>query len=63
MSVQFGRWNFDGRPPSTEYIERAVSTLVPYGPDGQGSYSKGSLTIVYRAFHTTKESRGETQPY
>jgi asparagine synthase (glutamine-hydrolysing) len=63
MSVQFGRWNFDGQPPCREYIERAVRTLVPYGPDGQNSYSKGGLTIVYRAFHTTRESRGEVQPY
>jgi asparagine synthase (glutamine-hydrolysing) len=63
MSVQFGRWNFDGRPSSPEYIERTVSTLVPYGPDCQNSYSKGGLTIVYRAFHTTKESRGEAQPH
>jgi asparagine synthase (glutamine-hydrolysing) len=63
MSVQFGRWNFDGRPPSADYIEKAVSGLAPYGPDGQTSYSKDGLTIIYRAFHTTKESRQETQPF
>jgi asparagine synthase (glutamine-hydrolysing) len=63
MSVQFGTWNFKGTPPCTEYIERVVRTLLPYGPDGHESYSKGGLTIVYCAFHTTKESRGETQPH
>jgi len=28
MSVQFGRWNFDGTPPSGEFLERAASTLA-----------------------------------
>ena len=63
LSVQFGRWNFDGRPPSTEYIGSTVRTLVPYGPDGENTYSKGGVTIVHRAFHTTKESRREAQPH
>jgi asparagine synthase (glutamine-hydrolysing) len=63
MSVQFGRWNFDGTPPSAESIKRATSSLVPYGPDGAGSYSNGGVTISYRAFHTTSESRAEEQPH
>ena len=63
MSVQFGRWNFDGSPPCPDDIDRAIGMLVPYGPDGQGSHSEDGLTIVYRAFHTTKESRGEDQPH
>ncbi|MGD0469211.1 MAG: asparagine synthase-related protein [Terriglobales bacterium] len=63
MSVQFGRWNFDHTPPDREYIEKATSSLVPYGPDGQNSYSKSGLTIVYRAFHTTKEAKSEYQPH
>ena len=37
--------------------------LAPYGPDGQTCYSKGGLTILYRAFHTTKESGQEAQPF
>ena len=63
MSVQFGRWEFDGTQPRREYIEKAASTLVPYGPDGQNSYCKDGVTIVYRAFHTTSESRSERQPH
>lgn len=63
MSVQFGRWNFDDIPPDREYIEKVTSTLVPYGPDGQNSYSESGLTIVYRAFHTTKEAKSECQPH
>src|ERR1700733_8393513 len=62
MSVQFGKWNFDGEPCAADYIERVSTTLAPYGPDRDGSYAKGGVTILYRGFHTTKESHDETQP-
>jgi asparagine synthase (glutamine-hydrolysing) len=63
MSVQFGRWNFEGQPPAPDYVEKVSATLAPYGPDSNESYSKGGLSILYRAFHTTKESRCERQPH
>src|SRR6266568_2432381 len=63
MSVQFGRWNFEGQPPDPDYIEKVIATLAPYGPDSDESYSKDGVRILYRAFHTTKESRRETQPH
>lgn len=63
MSVQFGKWNFDGQPISLEYVEKVGATLAPYGPDSSGSYAKPGLTILYRGFHTTKESRLEKQPF
>jgi asparagine synthase (glutamine-hydrolysing) len=63
MSVQFGRWNFEGQPPALDYIEKVSATLGPYGPDSNESYSKGGVRILYRAFHTTKESRREKQPH
>jgi asparagine synthase (glutamine-hydrolysing) len=63
MSVQFGRWNFDGQPCAPEFIEKVSASLAPYGPDSNESYSKGGVKILYRAFHTTKESRRETQPH
>ena len=62
MSVQFGRWNFEGQPPAPDYIEKVSATLAPYGPDSNEAYSKDGVKILYRAFHTTKESRRETQP-
>ena len=62
MSVQFGRWNFEGQPPAPDYIEKVSATLAPYGPDSNESYSKAGVKILYRAFHTTKESRREKQP-
>ena len=63
MSVQFGKWNFESQPPAPDYIEKVSSTLAPYGPDSNESYSKGGIRILYRAFHTTKESRREKQPH
>jgi asparagine synthase (glutamine-hydrolysing) len=63
MSVQFGRWNFDGKPVDRGYLEKAKASMAPYGPDDARSYSAGNISILYHAFHTTKESRRETQPY
>ena len=63
MSVQFGRWNFEGQAPAPDYIEKVSATLAPYGPDSNESYSNGGIKILYRAFHTTKESHRETQPH
>src|SRR5882762_9375059 len=63
MSVQFGSWNFDGRPADRQYLAKADGMLAPYGPDGGGKYIKDSVGILFRAFHTTKESRNETQPH
>lgn len=63
MSVQFGRWNLDGKPVDREYLEKAKASTASYGPDGAGAYSKSNISILYHAFHTTQESRRETQPY
>ena len=63
MSVQFGRWNWEGQPPAPGYIEKVSAALAPYGPDSNEAYSKGGVKILYRAFHTTRESRRETQPH
>jgi asparagine synthase (glutamine-hydrolysing) len=62
MSVQFGRWNFDGTPLSGGQIQKASRALVPYGPDSEHSYSRGGVTIVYRALRSTRESVSESQP-
>jgi|SRR5882724_3090858 len=63
MSVQYGRWNFEGQPPALDYIEKVSATLAPYGPDSDEAFSKGGVKILYRAFHTTKESHREIQPH
>jgi asparagine synthase (glutamine-hydrolysing) len=63
MSVQFGRWNFEGEPPAPDYIEKVSAALALYGPDSNELFSKSGVRILYRAFHTTKESRREKQPH
>ena len=63
MSVQFGRWNLDGKPVDCCYLERVGAVLAPYGPDGGSSYGGKNISILYYAFHTTTESRRETQPH
>ena len=63
MSVQFGRLNFDGMPSDQDYLQKVRNILAPYGPDGVAGYSKGGLDILRCAFHTTRESRLETQPH
>jgi asparagine synthase (glutamine-hydrolysing) len=62
MSVQFGTFSFDGRASSQDYLEKVSNVLAPYGPDGVSVYSSGGLDILRGAFHTTRESRLETQP-
>ncbi len=63
MSVQFGRWSFDGMPAAPEYLAKVRKILSPYGPDGGTSYSSGGVDLLYSALHTTKESRREIQPH
>lgn len=63
MSVQFGQWNFEGQRPIPDYIEKVSAVLAPYGPDSNESYSNGGVNILFRAFHTTKESHREKQPH
>jgi asparagine synthase (glutamine-hydrolysing) len=62
MSVQFGKCNFDGQPVDPHDLDEVRSVLAPYGPDSEGHICKDNYGIIYRAFHTTKESRSERQP-
>jgi asparagine synthase (glutamine-hydrolysing) len=63
MSVQFGRWNFDAKEVSPGYFEKVNEIITPFGPDGSTSYNNAGLKIQHYAFHTTKESRRESQPH
>ena len=63
MSVIFGRWNFDGRSASPDYLDNVRTSLAAYGPDGFRSYSNDGVTIEFHAFHTTKQSRHQLQPF
>src|SRR5712671_576254 len=63
MSAQAGIWNFDGKPVDEAFLRKLTSAIEQYGPDGGNTYTHGSIGMVYRAFHTTSESRLERQPY
>lgn len=63
MSVQFGKCNFDGQMAERGELDRVRPMLAPYGPDGEGYLCQDNLGIIYRAFHTTRESSKEQQPY
>jgi len=63
MSAQFGRWNFDGRPIDLQYLHAVANLLSPYGPDRQHFHVADGLAFQFFAFHTTRESRRETQPH
>src|ERR1700686_2676610 len=63
MSAQFGKCNFDGKPVDPQDLDDVRPVLAPYGPDGEGYICKDNFGLLYRAFHTTKQSRRETQPY
>ncbi len=63
MSVQAGIWNFDGRPVDRKLLENLSEFLSQQGPDGESCYVDDSVTLLYRPFHTTAESRRENQPY
>jgi len=63
MSVQFGKCNLDGKPVDPTDVDRVRPVLGAYGPDGEGSVRKDNIGVIYRAFHTTKESRSEVQPH
>lgn len=63
MSVQFGKYNFDGKSVDPKDLDQVRPVLAPYGPDGEGYICKDNIGILYRAFHTTQESRQERQPH
>jgi asparagine synthase (glutamine-hydrolysing) len=62
MSVQFGIWNFDGRPADDEYLEKVRSAIRPWGLDGGSEYLGDGVQILYRAFRTTPEAGRDFQP-
>src|SRR6266404_8050499 len=63
MSAQAGLWYFDGRLPDRELLKRIDNALMEYGPDGGSVRTSGPIWMLYKALHTTRESRIERQPY
>ena len=63
MSVQFGRWNFDGQPIDSDYIAKVRTIVGPHAPDASNVCIEAASFLLYGAFHTTEESRRERQPF
>jgi asparagine synthase (glutamine-hydrolysing) len=63
MGVQAGIWAFDRFSVESDIIGRIDEFTAKQGPDGSSSLSDGPVLMLYRYFHTTKESRRERQPY
>jgi asparagine synthase (glutamine-hydrolysing) len=63
MAVQVGRWNFDGRPVERQYLNEVAALLSSFEIDGRNSLVAASIGFLFLPFHTTAESRRETQPH
>lgn len=62
MSSLGGVYNFDGKRVSERILVAMGEVLASRGPDGGSEIRSDSIGMVWRAFHTDKESRCETQP-
>lgn len=63
MSAIGGIYRFDGAPAERGILNALRGALARCGPDGCSDYTSGPLGMVYRPFHTNRESRLETQPF
>ena len=63
MSGIGGIYCFDGAPADDASLRVVAHGLERRGPDGHSEYKSASIAMVYRPFHTNRESRMETQPF
>ena len=62
MSAIGGICNFDGAPVDNAAFLALDQGLKSRAPDGGRRVHNGSVAMAYRAFHTNRESRSQTQP-
>jgi asparagine synthase (glutamine-hydrolysing) len=62
MSALGGIYYFGNRPVDRDFLVSLGNKLSSHGPDGGSEVVSGSIGMVYRAFHTNRESRLEKQP-
>jgi asparagine synthase (glutamine-hydrolysing) len=62
MSIQFGIWNFDGRPVDPHFLDAAAECTARYGRDALHSCVRGPFAIFFQSFHTTTQSLEGPQP-
>src|ERR1700678_1171319 len=58
MSVQFGIWNFDGKPVDPSYLRRVEKLLEPFAPDGVSTVQRGNLALILGSFRTSSRVDG-----
>ena len=63
MSTFGGIYNFNAQPVDPHLLTRIGEAIEKRGPDGGGRCMVGPAGMVYRAFHTNRQSRSETQPF
>ena len=63
MSVIFGRWNLDGQLPALHYLDAVGGGYRSLRAGWWSFYSSEGTSILCHAFHTTRESRHELQPF
>ena len=63
MSLQYGRWDVQGRPIRLEDLAPARALMGTFRGDAEQLFSEGQIGIVYRAFTTTRECHNEKQPW
>lgn len=63
MSAIGGVFNFHGKPINPERLSSLWTSLSDRGPDGGDVVLDGAVGLCYRAFHTNRESRVESQPF
>src|SRR3954471_21363226 len=57
-----GEITFDGSMADTTAVARMVESLVPRGPDGQGSWSSGRVAFGHRRLSVIDLSTCGSQP-
>jgi len=62
MSAIGGIYSFADTAVDGALLAELEQSLAALGPDGSGHFQSGPVGMVYRPFHTTKESRREVQP-
>lgn len=63
MSALGGIYNFSTHVINEHVLSSLGDALVIHAPDGGREVCSSSVGMAYRAFHTNRESRSETQPF
>lgn len=63
MSLQYGKYDFNGRPIEPGDLACARALLDTFRGEGEQVFYEGQLGIVCRPFSTTRESHNERQPW